>query len=289
MASPYLPHPPAQLPPSGLLRAVPTSRRAYDDPREHTRATEPPGGEFAGQLPGDPCPDRLASGDHPTAAAPHRAAERASRLSDAFALPAAPASVGAARRRVRAVLDGWQLAEETRDDAIVVTSELVTNAVTHSASEHVICRLRRTPQLLRIEVEDQNRSSARPTPRRSAPDDQSGRGLLLVAAVSADWGVDVAPDRTGRIVWAELPTTATPFPTPTPTPPSAPAPAPDGTRDVVRQHDQHRPDDSHDLRQPYEPHHRHEPHASVPDHAETTTGPSPTRPKDVRHAPTPRH
>ncbi|MFE4664868.1 ATP-binding protein [Streptomyces sp. NPDC056716] len=252
MASPYLPHPPAQLPPSGLLRAVPTTRRAYDDPREHTRAAEPPGGEFTGQLPGDPCPDRLASGDHPTPA-PHRAAERASRLSDAFALPAAPASVGAARRRVRAVLDGWQLAEETRDDAVVVTSELVTNAVTHSASEYVICRLRRTPQLLRIEVEDQNRGAARPTPRRSGPDDQSGRGLLLVAAVSADWGVEVAPDRTGRIVWAELPTTATPFPAPAPPPPPTPAPATDGTRDVVRR-DPHQPDHPHDSHQPYEPH-----------------------------------
>ncbi|MFJ4682090.1 ATP-binding protein [Streptomyces sp. NPDC088789] len=289
MTSPYLPHPLDNLPEPGFLEAIPAGRRPHDT-REHTRATEPPGGETTGQLPGDPHPDRLASGDHPAPqrypaearptrahtadsrptrthaaettptrthpAEPHPAHTRAvedrptscpgaegrpARLSATFGLPAVPASVGAARRHIGGLLRAWDIAQETLDDAIVVTSELVTNAVTHSASEQVVCRLQRTARRLRIEVEDQNRAVACPTPRVSAPDDQSGRGLLLVATLSADWGVIAPSDLPGRIVWAEL---------------------------------QAVPD---------------EPHTIAPDPIETTPGPSPTRPKDVHHAPTPLH
>ncbi|MEU9332693.1 ATP-binding protein [Streptomyces sp. NPDC048290] len=334
MASPYLPHPPAQLPQSGLLRAVPSSRRPHDDAhhsaREHTRAPEPPGGEFAGQLPGDPCPDRLASGDrlapaprstgehghgeqghgqhggHDTPGghdpcqgrgrdeAPEEPGEHPARLSDAFTLPAVPASVGAARRRVRALLDAWHIAEDVQDDAVVVTSELVTNAVTHSASEYVVHRLSRSATLLRIEVEDQKRCSARPTPRDSAPDDQSGRGLLLVAAVSAEWGIDTAADGTRLVVWAELPTTlrtGTPAQTAPPEPATArraapaAAPALPGVPSASPSGGTGRPghgDGTGHAR-------RGAAHAAVPDSIETTTGPSPTRPKDVQHAPTPGH
>ncbi|MET8828608.1 ATP-binding protein [Streptomyces sp. NPDC004610] len=392
MASPYLPHPPAQLPLSGLLRAVPASRRPHDDAhggaREHTRAPEPPGGEFAGQLPGDPCPDRLASGDHPSPAS-HPAGETAARLSDAFTLPAVPASVGAARRRVRAQLDAWHIADEIQDDAIVVTSELVTNAVTHSASEYVVYRLRRTATTLRIEVEDQNRCAALPTPRCSAPDDQSGRGLLLVAAVSAEWGIGTTADGGGLIVWAELatgvgvvratpespvqvvrttperpasPVPAVPVPAmpvpvvpdsaapaipapaapaapvpvhaapvtpvhaapaipipagpaipsgpaaPTTPVPAAPAAAPERIRgtapasttapatmttpaSTALPHDRAPAGNPRDTVRPTPAGvpARSAPHSAVPDHLETATGPSPTRPKDEHHAPTPGH
>ncbi|MEV7284696.1 ATP-binding protein [Streptomyces sp. NPDC093252] len=336
MASPYLPHPPAQLPLSGLLRAVPASRRPHDDrhggAREHTRAPEPPGGEFSGQLPGVPCPDRLASGDHPSPAS-HPAGEAAARLSDAFTLPAVPASVGAARRRVRALLAAWRIADEIQDDAIVVTSELVTNAVTHSASEYVVYRLCRTATALRIEVEDQNRCTALPTPRCSAPDDQSGRGLLLVAAVSAEWGIGTTADGTGLIVWAELTTAAPATPVPAvsaapaatpvpvipavpvpgsrsipatsvpaapaslvPAPPASPAMAPDeaqGTApaSATGPHDRVPADGTPDAVRPGAAGNltHGAPHAAVPDPFETTAGPSPTRPKDEHHAPTPGH
>ncbi|MFJ5260182.1 ATP-binding protein [Streptomyces sp. NPDC088387] len=228
MASPYLPHPLAPLPEPGLLVPLQQSRRSHCA-QEHARATQPPGGEHPGQLPGDPYPDRrLASGDHP------------SPRSHSFGLPALPTSVGAARRRVCDVLSAWNVPEETRDNAVIVTSELVTNAVTHSASDHVVCRLLHTADRLRIEVEDQNRSAERPTPRHADPDDQSGRGLLLVAAVSSDWGVGAVAHRPGRIVWAEL-VTAPQDVLPTTPPPTAAAP-----------------------------------------------GPSPTRPKELRHAPKPR-
>ncbi|WP_143674629.1 ATP-binding protein, partial [Streptomyces caniscabiei] len=58
---------------------------------------------------------------------------------------------------------------------------------------------------LRIEVEDQNSGHAQPARRRPGLDDQNGRGLMLVGMLSSDWGVRDTPQRSGRVVWAELP------------------------------------------------------------------------------------
>ena len=55
---------------------------------------------------------------------------------------------------------------------------------------------------IRFEVHD--RSERMPSPRRTAPDDTCGRGLLLVAALSAAWGVD--PLGPGKAVWFTLTT-----------------------------------------------------------------------------------
>ncbi|MGW0823056.1 ATP-binding protein [Streptomyces sp. NPDC002845] len=121
-----------------------------------------------------------------------------------FGLPATPASVGVARATVRELLGEWGTGDETCDNAMLVVSELVTNALTHSASDWIICRLRAFGERLHIEVEDQNRGRTHPARRQADPDDQGGRGLLLVSVVSRDWGVADSADRSGRVVWAEL-------------------------------------------------------------------------------------
>lgn len=126
-----------------------------------------------------------------------------------FGLPAVPVSVAEARRNVRLLLSEWGVGREICDNAVLVTSELVTNAVTHTESDLIVCRLRTAGDRLHMEVEDQNRSRALPARRQPKPDDQGGRGLLLVGMLSSDWGVRDAPQGTGRIVWAELPTDAT--------------------------------------------------------------------------------
>jgi anti-sigma regulatory factor (Ser/Thr protein kinase) len=112
--------------------------------------------------------------------------------------------VGTARRVLRDVLAAWGLPGDALDDAVLVTSELVTNALVHAAGERIVCRLRDAGDRVRVEVEDQNRGQARPVPRRPGPDDQNGRGLFLVDVLSVDWGVTVVPGRTARVVWAEL-------------------------------------------------------------------------------------
>lgn len=136
--------------------------------------------------------------------------------SGVFGLPAVSASAGEARRTVRELLDEWGVDAELREDVLLITSELVTNVLTHTTSEWIVCRLHMTGQRLRLEVEDQNSGHALPSRRRPGPDDQNGRGLMLVGMLSGDWGVRDTPQRSGRVVWAELPSegrnTADPVP-----------------------------------------------------------------------------
>ncbi|MFJ5530624.1 ATP-binding protein [Streptomyces sp. NPDC093261] len=122
-----------------------------------------------------------------------------------FDLPAVPAAPGAARSGVRGLLRRWGTGAATGDNAVLVISELVTNAVLHTASERVVCRVSSDGHRLRIEVEDQSLSGTVPTRACPGPDDQGGRGLVLVDALSSGWGVRDAPHGSGRVVWAELP------------------------------------------------------------------------------------
>ncbi|MGW2930576.1 ATP-binding protein [Streptomyces sp. NPDC001156] len=126
------------------------------------------------------------------------------RRSDVFAVLALPAAVGVARSNVRALLARWGTGHRTVDNAVLVTSELVTNAVMHGAGERIVCRLRTDGHRLHIEVQDENRGGTLPALRSPHPDDQSGRGLVLVDALSSDWWARDAPLGSGRVVWAEL-------------------------------------------------------------------------------------
>jgi anti-sigma regulatory factor (Ser/Thr protein kinase) len=129
--------------------------------------------------------------------------------------------VGLARRNVRELLSAWGTDPEACDNAVLVTSELVTNALTHTASKWVVCRLRTDGHRLHLEVEDQNRGLAIPAQRTAGPDDQGGRGLLLVGTLSSDWGVRDTAHGSGRVVWAVLPAR----PVLSPAPSAVPAPA----------------------------------------------------------------
>ncbi|MEV6162824.1 ATP-binding protein [Streptomyces sp. NPDC052052] len=120
-----------------------------------------------------------------------------------FALPAHPESVAGARRLAKARLDEWRLDGDTLDAAALIVSELVTNAVVHTASARVVCELRRLGRRLCIAVQDQGHQPGGPQLCRTA-DDEHGRGLLLVDAMSSAWGSRDAVDGSGRIVWAEL-------------------------------------------------------------------------------------
>jgi serine phosphatase RsbU (regulator of sigma subunit) len=92
------------------------------------------------------------------------------------------------------------------DDAALVAAELLANAVQHGSPPISVC-VAGDSDRIRIEVRD---GSARPPVRSvQSASNMTGRGLSLVAAVSARWGVDRATD--GKVVWAELePTTDVP-------------------------------------------------------------------------------
>ncbi|MEV7675179.1 MULTISPECIES: SpoIIE family protein phosphatase [unclassified Streptomyces] len=112
-------------------------------------------------------------------------------------------SVAAARAFVRDTLQGWGHPELV-DDAVVLTSELVTNAVVHAGTAaDVLCL--RSDDSVRVEVSD--RYPEREIPVQSgrtlaSPDRENGRGLLLCAALAHRWGVDYSPTR--KHVWFHL-------------------------------------------------------------------------------------
>lgn len=114
-----------------------------------------------------------------------------------------PRCVGLARGELRKALDGWELAG-IQDSALLVLSELLTNAVRHahaSPGREIETRYLRTNGGVRIEVHD----AAGDLPRLMAVDldSPSGRGLALVAALADRWDVSarVGP---GKSVWVEL-------------------------------------------------------------------------------------
>jgi serine/threonine-protein kinase RsbW len=124
---------------------------------------------------------------------------------DAFCLPALGSSVAEARRRLQARLLEWGVDDELNDDAGLVLSELFTNAVRYTRSGDVACQYEVDADgLVRIEVADEGGAESEPLPRVAAADEEGGRGLLLVTALSRAWGVRVAQDDHGRVVWAEL-------------------------------------------------------------------------------------
>ena len=114
-------------------------------------------------------------------------------------LPPHPSSAGAARRRVDAALRDWRC-EGVRNAALVVTSELVTNAIVHARSSFTVTVTRR-PDAVRIEVSD--RSAGRPILTAVGVDAAHGHGLQLVDRLSSDWST-YRTDDGRKVVWGEV-------------------------------------------------------------------------------------
>jgi len=114
------------------------------------------------------------------------------------------ASVRAARRFVAKTLSSWGQ-EDAVWDAQLVVSELATNAVLHAGTPFTV-RLTLADRSVRLEVDDG--VSRAPRERRFGPDATTGRGISLIAEVSASWGVSMRPG--GKSVWCELSVTPGP-------------------------------------------------------------------------------
>lgn len=120
-----------------------------------------------------------------------------------FELAAHPGSPAQARRLTRARLTGWSVCEDTCDTAVLVVSELVTNAIVHTASDIVVCELHDGDDLVRIAVRDQGCAPGEPHPSPQRPEEEHGRGLILVEALCHSWGAQ--EHGPGLLVWADLP------------------------------------------------------------------------------------
>lgn len=135
----------------------------------------------------------------------HRPAAAWSRQEHWFGLPALRTSVKAARDTVRERLCSWRVPGDLCCDAVLLVSELATNAVIHTGSSRFLCGIALAgDECVRIEVHDDDRTTRRPAERCPGPRDEGGRGLLLVHQLAAAWGADRSTRTTGTMVWADL-------------------------------------------------------------------------------------
>ncbi|MFE1167086.1 ATP-binding protein [Nocardiopsis sp. NPDC058789] len=120
--------------------------------------------------------------------------------------PGLPSQIAYARRFV-----ARQLAVSPEvTTATLLTSELATNAITHSDSGRAtgkfeVC-VRHAPGWARVEVRDLGSTTEAPAPQHRDPYDtaEHGRGLDLVEALASKWGTEPRRDGRGRQVWFEL-------------------------------------------------------------------------------------
>ncbi|MEU9847798.1 ATP-binding protein [Streptomyces sp. NPDC047985] len=111
------------------------------------------------------------------------------------------AHVAQARRTTATVLKQWSLPDAPAEDARLVVSELVSNAIIHGSGDvRLRLRLRHDDHELRIRVTDDSTAPARR--RRASAAGLGGRGLHLVACLSLRWGVADG----GRTTYAVIPT-----------------------------------------------------------------------------------
>jgi anti-sigma regulatory factor (Ser/Thr protein kinase) len=113
--------------------------------------------------------------------------------------PADRTAPSRARRFVAETLRSWDVPRRVIDDAVLLVSELVTNALLHARSAPVV-ELDRLNGRIRFVVCDD--SPALPRRRRYARDAVTGRGIALVETLATQWGSE--PTGEGKRVWFEL-------------------------------------------------------------------------------------
>jgi len=144
----------------------------------------------------------------------------AARRSNAWPLSGALPPMGAmrsvpaiARAHVATMLTGWQLSGLAASSELIV-SELATNAVRASTTAGGFpVYVRGRMPLVRVAVlsdgrraliEVYDQAAGYPVMQEPGPDAEEGRGLLLVQALSSQWGWYPVPDQRFKCVWAEL-------------------------------------------------------------------------------------
>lgn len=121
--------------------------------------------------------------------------------SQTLLLPPDPSSPQRARDFVAAALDAWGTVE-LREQARLLTSELVTNAVMHARTDVTVTVIRDdAQQAVRVTVADG--SEVPPRRRRYGVLATTGRGIAMVAKAAKNFGIDIRPG--GKTVWFELP------------------------------------------------------------------------------------
>ncbi len=136
-------------------------------------------------------------------------------MTDTLTLGALPTAVGSARVHACVLVSEWAMADMAENVTLIV-SELVTNAVLASTDvdgrpEYAnasaglpIVHLRLSSDHEWIVIEVWDLSPHAPEAKQPEPDAENGRGLVLVEALSQQWGWGRVPGWPGKVVWAEL-------------------------------------------------------------------------------------
>lgn len=116
-------------------------------------------------------------------------------------LPTTSLAARLARRHVATIGASWPA--DLRDLALLLTSELVTNALRYGNGNGIRLTVRQTPHALRVEVHDANPAAPRLSQNLDGTAEQ-GRGLHIVDSLATRWGHTPSADPAGKTVWFEL-------------------------------------------------------------------------------------
>lgn len=119
----------------------------------------------------------------------------------AVTVPDRPDSIPAARAFLIKLLDGWGIEDQVIEDASLLASELMSNAVKHGAG---IVDLKVEAEDGHLHVGVHDASDTAPIVNEAGPDSSGGRGMWIVQSIAHDWGTDVDGDEPGKTVWFEL-------------------------------------------------------------------------------------
>ena len=124
-------------------------------------------------------------------------------LQSQLELRALPTAARTARLHITGVLRQWQL-EGLAETAELLASELVTNAVRASflGPREQLLRLRLTSNRHSVLIQVWDGDHHPPLRQDVGPEAEAGRGLLLIEALSAQWGWYAPDGQGGKIVWA---------------------------------------------------------------------------------------
>lgn len=111
-----------------------------------------------------------------------------------------PQEVGRTRRDLAGSLRRWGIEGDSADVALLLTSELLTNAVQHGTGPVVVRVGLDRDRTLTVEVRDNKPAELHP--QLSSLDAVNGRGLYLVDALADSWGAENGDD--GKRVWFSL-------------------------------------------------------------------------------------
>jgi anti-sigma regulatory factor (Ser/Thr protein kinase) len=118
---------------------------------------------------------------------------------------AQPESAAVVRHEIARELRDAGVPTQLVDDAVLVASELVGNAIRHARAlpaGHLAVTSERRAEGITIRVTDGG-GGQHPSVRAAEPHDTTGRGLSIVAALTDSWGVMSGPDTV--TVWARIP------------------------------------------------------------------------------------